>query len=74
MLFLAWRYGHGEPYRIYNGLDRDYRPLGHPEQPARPPLFPSRLRHFVYGCGLYASELEARLAGAQQTTKLIRGG
>lgn len=32
MLFLAWRYGGEDPYKLYNGLDADYRPLGHPDE------------------------------------------
>lgn len=63
-----------DPYRVYNGLDGDYRPLGHPDEPPRPPTYPSRLRHFLYGCGLYAMETEAKLAQggtAQRVTKAM---
>jgi len=35
-------------------------------------MYPSRLRHFIYGCGLFASDIEARLAGAKQSAKLAR--
>jgi len=72
MLFLAWRYGGDDPYRTYNGLGEDYRPLGHPELPAHPPRYPTRLRHFVYGCGLFAAEHDAKLAGAKTATSVAR--
>lgn len=26
-MYLAWRYGGADPYRLYNSLDEDYRPL-----------------------------------------------
>ena len=73
LLFLAWRYGGNDPYRTYNGLDEDYRPLGHPEEAPRPPIFPSRVRHFVYGCGLVAIANEGKLAGAKQASRAGRG-
>jgi hypothetical protein len=72
MLFLAWRYGGEDPYRLYNGLDADYRPLGHPDELSRPPRYPSRLRHFLYGAGLFASEIEAKLAAGATGAKAVR--
>jgi hypothetical protein len=70
MLFLAWRYGGEDPYKTYNGLDADYRPLGHPDQEPRLPRYPSRLRHFLYGAGLFAAEIEAKLAAGGQAAKV----
>jgi hypothetical protein len=70
MLFLAWRYGGEDPYRTYNGLDGDYRPLGHSEMEPRPPRYPSRLRHFVYGAGLYAADIESKLAHGGQAARV----
>ena len=72
MLFLAWRYGGEDPYKTYNGLGSDYRPLGHPNEPSRPPQYPSRLRHFLYGCGLLAQSDDAKLAGARQQAKVAK--
>jgi hypothetical protein len=71
-LFLAWRYGGEDPYRTYNGLDEDYRPLGHPEEAPRPPTYPTRLRHFLYGCGLAALKNDSKLAGNRQSSKVAR--
>lgn len=71
-MFLAWRYGNEDPYRVYNGLDRQYRPLSQPDQLARPPTYPTRLRHFVYGCGLYAMDNEGKLAGQRQQTRVAK--
>lgn len=69
MLFYTWKASGADPYRIYNGLDTDYRPLGQPDAAPRPPRFPERVRAFVYACGLYARELErkdaAMAAGGQ---------
>jgi hypothetical protein len=48
---LAWRHGGEDPYRLYNGLDERYVPLlpdAEPE-PLRP-LYPSRVRMFIYAC------------------------
>ena len=71
-MFLAWRYGGDDPYRTYNGLDQDYRPLGHPEESPRPPTYPSRLRMFLYGCGMAAYDNDSKFAGAKMNTKVAR--
>ena len=71
-MFLAWRYGGEDPYRTYNGLDEEYRPLGHPEEPPRPPTYPSRLRMFLYGCGIAAQDNESRLAGGKSSSRVSR--
>jgi hypothetical protein len=71
-LFLAWRYGGEDPYRTYNGLDQGYRPLGHPEETARPPTYPTRLRMFLYGCGMVAHDNDSKLAGAKTSSKVMR--
>lgn len=60
MLFHAWRVSGADPYRLYNGLDEQYRPLHNPQLAARPPQFPERVRAFVYACGQYARELEMK--------------
>jgi hypothetical protein len=72
MLFLAWRYGSEDPYRLYNGLDVVYRPLGHPEEEPRPPRYPTRLRHFLYGAGLFAAEVEAKLSTGGGTARAVK--
>lgn len=57
---------------MYNGLDEDYRPLGSADAVAHPPTYPSRLRHFVYGCGLMALDNETRLSGGKSSQKVAR--
>lgn len=74
MLYLAWRYGSNDPYLTYNGLDESYRPLDQLDDTPRPPPFPSRVRHFLYGCGLAALANETKLAGAKQQSRMVRGG
>jgi hypothetical protein len=54
-------------------LDAEYRPLGHPDADAHPPLYPSRLRYFLYGCGLMAMENESKLAGGRTQRRALGG-
>lgn len=62
MLFFTWKASGTDPYRLYNGLDESYRPLGQPDAEPRPPRFPERLRTFLYACGMYAHELDRKTA------------
>ncbi len=48
-MWAAWHYGGEDPYRLYNMLDVDYRPVGNPEAAPRPPRYPDRLQRFMYG-------------------------
>lgn len=77
MLFLAWRYGgNTDVYALYNGLDETYRPLGHPDEEPRPPQYPTRLRHFLYGAGLFAMDMDTKLASgsaAARTGRMLGG-
>jgi hypothetical protein len=57
---------------MYNGLDEDYRPPGRADAIPHPPTYPSRLRHFVYGCGLMALDNESRLAGGKSGQRVSR--
>jgi hypothetical protein len=66
-LFLVWKASGTDPYRLYNGLDEDYRPLGDPTAPRRPPLYPERVRAFLYACGERAREMEIEDAKMQAT-------
>jgi hypothetical protein len=62
-LFQVWRYGSGdwlEPYRLYNGLNVDLRPLTSVDgEPHRPP-YPTRVRAFVFGCAQVAADIERK--------------
>lgn len=64
-----------DPYRLYNGLGDDYRPLGQPDAEPRPPQFPERVRAFVYACAMYARELarKDRMEQAQATGAAAQG-
>lgn len=46
-MYLAWRYGNEDPYRLYH--------LGTPAAD-QPPPYPSRVQAFVYACALRARE------------------
>jgi hypothetical protein len=35
-------------------------------------MYPTRLRHFLYGCGLHAIENETRLAGAKGSQRAAK--
>lgn len=61
LIFTAWRYGGEDPWRLYNDLDGDYRPLADPERPAVRPKYPVRVRHFVYACGAVAAMIEGKV-------------
>lgn len=55
-----WRNG-GDwtlPWRVYHGLDEDFRPLDDPDAPARRIRYPSRYRHFIYGMAKAVEVLE----------------
>ena len=69
LLYLAWLHGGHDPYRLFNRLDDDYRPLeasADGDRPQHRPPEPKRVAHVLYGFALLASqEAEARaLRGA----------
>ena len=66
LLYLAWRYGGHDPYRLYNSLDEQYRPIdgGQLGDPAPPPE-PWRVKMFVYGCAMHAQKDEIQKAGGK---------
>ena len=71
-MFLAWRYGGEDPYRTYNGLDADYRPLGQPHEEPRAPKYPTRLRMFLYGCGMVGYDNDTKFAGGKTSTRVAK--
>jgi hypothetical protein len=46
-LYLAWRYGNEDPYRLYH--------LGTPAAD-QPPPYPGRVQAFIYACAMQARE------------------
>lgn len=60
-LYCAWRYGGEDPWKTYNLLDADYRPLWAPDRPPVRPKFPTRLRSFMYACGQVAAKLDGKM-------------
>lgn len=58
MLFLAWLHGGEDPWRLYNMLDADYRPLWKPDAAPMRPKTPTRLRAFMYACAQVAATME----------------
>lgn len=69
---MAWKQSGADPYRLYNGLGDDYRPLGRPEEPPRPPQFPERVRTFIYAAAMWSRELDKRDQAEQAA--MMRGG
>jgi hypothetical protein len=71
----VWRTTGHDPYRLYNNLDADYRPLHDPSLPSRPPQFPERVRAFIYACGQYANRLEEErlMRQARMIAKAVSG-
>ena len=57
-LYSAWRYGGTDPWRLYNLLDADFRPLWDPKLAPVRPLTPTRLRAFMYACGRVAAKMD----------------
>jgi hypothetical protein len=66
LLYLAWRYGGNDPYRLHNGLDAEMRPVGGGE--VCPPPRPWRVKAFLFGCGIAAHEEEI------EKTQAVVGG
>ena len=65
LLYLAWLHGGQDPYRLFNRLDEDYRPLeasAGDERPQHRPPDPKRLSHVVYGFGMVAHQEAAAQA------------
>lgn len=60
-MFCAWRYGREDPWRLYNRLGVDYRPLWDPSLPPKLPRHPSRYRAFMYACGKAAAILDRKM-------------
>lgn len=73
MLYLAWRYGGLDPYCLYNGLTKDYRPLEAPDGDRFPPPEPRRVRNVLYAFGLAAGR-EAYELAALASAAAMGGG
>lgn len=65
-MYLAWKHGGADPFRLYHNLDADYRPLGRPDSERVLPVYPGRVRNLIYGFAMRANEEahEAMAAGA----------
>lgn len=60
-MWAAWHYGGEDPYRLYNMLGSDYRPLWAPHAAAIPPRYPERLQRFMYGLARASAIMEGKL-------------
>lgn len=67
LLYLAWKHGGHDPYRLFNELRDDYRPLRRPEMEPLPPPFPERLRRVLYAFAVVAE------VDSQQATMIAAG-
>jgi hypothetical protein len=54
LLYLAWKHSGLDPYRLFNSLREDYRPLEDPAAEPLPPPHPERLRNVVYAFAAFA--------------------
>lgn len=66
LLYLAWKHGGHDPYRLYNMLDETYRPVDDPTAEPHPPLLPSRVQNVVYAFAATANEVESGKGGARR--------
>lgn len=79
MLYVAWRYGGEDPYRLYHSLGPDYRPWDSPDAEPRPPASGKRVRNLIFAFAEFAhnetiDHLVASSAGAVQKTNARRMG
>lgn len=58
-----------DPYRTFHGLTEDYRDPQHPDGDPFPPIFPWRVRAFIYGMALQAEEEEFKRTKAMAGAK-----
>jgi hypothetical protein len=62
-LWAAWRFGGEDPWRTYNMLDAEYRPIGSPDLPAIRPRHPRRLKAFLYACARASARFDGKMTG-----------
>lgn len=62
LLYLAWKHGGMDPYRLFNSLRDDYRPLERPEAEPLPPPHPERLRNVIYAFAVFTERESLELA------------
>jgi hypothetical protein len=62
MLYLAWRFGGHDPYKLFYGMDDFYRLPGSDESI---PPGTDRVKWLIYGFAELAEEDESARAGAQ---------
>jgi hypothetical protein len=64
LLYLAWKHGGHDPYRMFHNLDDNYYPMrGGGER--MPPPYPARLRAVIYGFAMVAEEDAVKMAGGR---------
>jgi len=54
VLYLAWRHGGHDPFRLHHALADDYRQLDLLDSPPVLPSAPRRVRNLVYGFAAFA--------------------
>ena len=69
LLYLAWKHAGADPYRLFNRLDEDYRPLeggvgGRRSRRRLPPPDPARIAHVIYGFSMLREQESIAAAGA----------
>jgi len=60
----VWHYGGGDwtlPWRVYHGLDEQFRPVDKPDSPPHPITNVARYRRMIYGFAKASAVLEGRI-------------
>lgn len=63
-MWAAWHFGGEDPWRLYNMLDEDYRPVAAPERGPIRPQNPRRVKAFLYACANYSARTAGVSAGS----------
>lgn len=62
LLYLAWKHGGHDPYRLFNRLRDDYRPLEDPAGEPLPPPHPERVANVIYAFAVAAERDAVEMA------------
>lgn len=72
LLYLAWKHAGSCPYRLFNLLRDDYRPLEDPSREPLPPPHPERLRNVLYAFAACAEREEVERVGVVAGAGVMR--
>lgn len=70
-LWAIWDVTGHDPYRVFNSLDDEYRPV-EGGGPSFPPPYPDRVQSVIYAFARFSQERKEDLAGAKRTPQRRR--